>query len=65
MNVLVIAEYPADLETCLKMIPGAYHSHVTREALKNQKDPFAVLNLSPRLKMVPFLGARFMGDHIE
>lgn len=65
MNVLVIAEYPADLETCLKMIPGAYHSHVTREALENQKDPFAVVNLSPRMKIVPFLDARFMEDDVE
>jgi hypothetical protein len=65
MNVLVIAEYPAEKKSYLKMIPGAYHSHVTPEALENQKDPFPILNLSPQLKMVPFLDARFMENHIE
>lgn len=65
INVLVISEFPGERETYLKMIPGAYHFHATREALENQKDPFAVFNLSPQLKMVPFLDARFMEDHIE
>lgn len=65
LNVLVIAEYPAERKSYLKMIPGAYHSRVTPEALENQKDPFAALNLSPRLKMIPFLDARFMANHIE
>jgi len=65
MNVLVIAEYPAEKKSYLKMIPGAYHSHVTPEALENQKDPFPILNFSTQLKMVPFLDARFMENHIE
>lgn len=65
INILVISEFPAEIDAYLKMIPGAYHSHVTREALKNQKDPFAVFNLSPQLKMVPFLDARFLENHIE
>ncbi|MDI6763410.1 MAG: amidohydrolase family protein [Thermodesulfobacteriota bacterium] len=65
INILVISEFPGERETYLNMIPGAYHSHVTREALENQKDPFAVFSLPPHLKMVPFLDARFMEDHIE
>ncbi|MBM4279123.1 MAG: hypothetical protein FJ130_14780 [Deltaproteobacteria bacterium] len=65
INILVISEFPAEVDTYLKMIPGTYHSHVTQDALKNQKDPFAVFNLSPQLKMVPFLDARFMENHIE
>jgi hypothetical protein len=65
INVLVISEFPDEREIYLKMIPGAYHFHATREAFKNQKDPFGVFDLSPQLKMVPFLDARFMEDHIE
>jgi hypothetical protein len=47
------------------MIPGAYHPNVTREALENQKDPFAVINLPRHLEMVPFLDARFIENNIE
>lgn len=65
INVLVISEFPDERETYLKMIPGAYHFHATGEALKNQRDPFSAFNLSPRLKIVPFLDARFMGQDIE
>lgn len=65
MDVLVIAEFPPEIETVLKMIPGAYHSHVTPSSLENQKDPFPVLNLTGQLRMIPFLDARFIGDQIE
>ena len=65
MNILVISEFPAEMDTYLKMIPGAYHSFVTREALVNQKDPFEVMNLPRHLKIVPFLDARFMENNIE
>ena len=65
MNILVISEFPAEIDTYLKMIPGAYHPFVTREALENQRDPFAVMNLPRHLKIVPFLDARFMENHIE
>jgi hypothetical protein len=30
MNVLVIAESPPEIETVLKMIPGAYHPYINR-----------------------------------
>jgi hypothetical protein len=65
MDVLVIAEFPPETETVLKMIPGAYHPHVTPSALENQKDPFPVLNLMGPLRITPFLDARFVDDHIE
>lgn len=65
INVLVIHEFPAERETCLKMIPGAYHSHVTPKALEHQKDPLEVVNLMHPLKIVPFLDARFMENRIE
>jgi len=65
MNVLVISEFPAEVGTYLKMIPGAYHPFVNREALENQKDPFEVMNLPHHLRIVPFLDARFMENHIE
>src|SRR4030042_3422611 len=65
MNILVISEFPTEINTYLKMIPGAYHPFGTREALENQRDPFAVMNLPRHLKIVPFLDARFMENHIE
>jgi hypothetical protein len=65
MDVLVIAEFPPEVETVLKMIPGAYHPHVTPESLQNQRDPFPILNLTDHLRMIPFLDARFIEDHIE
>jgi hypothetical protein len=65
MSVLVIAESPPEMETVLKMIPGAYHPRFNYRALENQRDPFPVLNLADRLKMIPFLDARFIENHIE
>ncbi len=65
LNILMIAEFPAEIDTYLKMIPGAYHPYVTAEALENQKVPFAAVNLSHHLKIVPFLDARFIENNIE
>ena len=65
INILVIPEFPTEINTVLKMIPGAYHPYVTPEALENQKDPFAVINLPRHLKIVPFLDARFIENNIE
>jgi hypothetical protein len=65
MNVLVIAESPPEIETALKMIPGAYHPRFNHRALENQRDPFPAFNLADGLKMIPFLDARFMEDQIE
>ena len=65
MNVLAIAESPPEIGTVLKMIPGAYHPRFNDRALENQRDPFPVLNLADRLKIIPFLDARFIEDQIE
>lgn len=65
MDVLVIAEFPTEIETVLKMIPGAYHQYVTPQVFENQKDPFRVLNMADHLKIIPFLDGRFIEDNIE
>jgi predicted TIM-barrel fold metal-dependent hydrolase len=65
INVLVVAEFPTPIDTVLKMIPGEYHPSVTDESLRNQKDLFAVTKLPRRLKIVPFLDARFIETNIE
>jgi hypothetical protein len=65
INILVICEFPTEVNTYLEMIPGAYHPHVTQEALENQKNPFAAMSLSQHLKIIPFLDARFMEKNIE
>jgi hypothetical protein len=65
INLLVISEFPAEINTYLKMIPGAYHPYVTREAIDNQKDPFDGFNIPHQLKIVPFLDARFIENNIE
>ena len=65
MDVLVISEFPSEIETVFKMIPGAYHPHVNPTSLENQKDPFPVFNLTEHLRIIPFLDARFIDDHIE
>ena len=65
MDVLVIAEFPPDRDTVLKMVPGEYHRYVTLEALENQKDPFALLNSFCPLKIIPFVDARFIEKDME
>jgi hypothetical protein len=65
MDVLVISEFPSEIETVLKMIPGVYHPHVTANSLENQKNPFPTLKLADHFNMNPFLDARFIEDDIE
>ncbi len=65
MDVLVISEFPPEMGTVLKMIPGVYYPHVTPNALENQKDPFPILKLADHFRITPFLDARFIGDDIE
>lgn len=65
MDVLVMSEFPHEIGTVLKMIPGAYHPHVTPNALENQKNPFPILKLADHFTMMPFLDARFIDDDIE
>lgn len=65
IDVLVIAEYPDEIETFLKMIPGEYHPYVTPRSLENLRDPFLALNWPGHLRIVPFLDARFIENQIE
>jgi len=65
MDVLVIAEFPPDRDTVLKMIPGEYHRYITLETLENQRDPFPLLNSSCPLTIIPFVDARFIEEDME
>lgn len=65
LDVLVLAEFPSEINTVLKMIPGGYHPYVTFKALENQRDIFTLLNSSSPLRIMPFLDARFIGKDIE
>lgn len=65
LDVLVLAEFPPEIDTVLKMIPGEYHRYVTYKALENQKHLFPLLNSSCPLRMTPFLDARFIEVDIE
>jgi len=65
MDVLIISEFPPEIRTVFKMIPGVYHPHVTSNALENQKNPFPILKLADHFSFTPFLDARFIGDDIE
>jgi len=65
MSLFVLAEFPSEIDTVLKMIPGEFHPSITEASLERQRDPFGVMNLPRRLKIVPFLDARFIDDQIE
>lgn len=65
LDALILAEFPSETETLLKMIPGMYHEDVTDQTLENQTDPFPALKEAYPLKIIPFLDARFIGDGIE
>jgi Amidohydrolase len=64
-DVFVIAEYPRDIETVLRMVPKGYHGDITLEVLDNQKDPFPLLEESGQMSIIPFLDARFIDNNIE
>ncbi len=65
INILVLAEFPKPIDTILKMIPGEYHGAVNEESLEYQKNVFDVVHLSQRLKIVPFLDARFIETSVD
>ena len=64
MVFLVRAEFPSEMETVLKMIPRVYHLEITPLILQNQKNFFSGLDLTDQLRIMPFLDACFIGDHI-
>ncbi len=65
VSILVIAEFPPERDTVLKMIPIEFHHQYTPTVLENQKDPFPVLHWNGSLKIMPFLDARFIENNIE
>ena len=65
MDVLVISEFPPEIETVINMIPEAYHQYVSPQVLENQKNPFPALLLAGDINTIPFLDARFVQDRIE
>lgn len=65
VDVLVIAEFPPEFDTVLKMIPGQFHPYITRDALENQRDPFPLLDSRCSFKIAPFVDARFIAEDME
>lgn len=64
-NALVLAEFPSDIKTILKMVPGAYHDNISIAALEMQKDPFPYFEWVSPLTVIPFADARFIDQGIE
>ncbi len=64
-NALVFAEFPSDIKTVLKMVPGAYHDHISIAALEMQQDPFPYFEWAAPLKITAFADARFIVQGIE
>jgi hypothetical protein len=59
-HAIVFTEFPSDLGKVLKMIPGAYHRHVTLRVLEHHKAPFHLFHRVEGLGIVPFADARFI-----
>ena len=64
-NALVFTEFPSDINTVLKMVPGAYHDSISISALEMQQDPFPYFAWAEPLKIIPFADARFIDHDIE
>lgn len=64
-DALVFAEFPGDIKTVLKMVPGAYHQSISLSVLEKQKDPFPYFAWANPLKVIPFVDARFIESDIE
>lgn len=64
-TALIFPEFPTELETVLKMVPGAYHPYMSLAALENQKEPFPYIESAKPLAIVPFVDARFIAEGIE
>jgi hypothetical protein len=64
-NALIFTEYPNDINTVLKMVPGIYHNNISIQALEMQQDPFPYFAWASPLTIIPFVDARFMEQDIE
>jgi hypothetical protein len=65
LSALVFAEFPSDINTVLKMVPGMYHGNISKAALEMQQDPFPYFEWAKPLTILPFVDARFIGQGIE
>ncbi|MDP2725723.1 MAG: amidohydrolase family protein, partial [Syntrophales bacterium] len=64
-NALVFTEFPTEIKTALKMVPGLYHDSISLAALEMTRDPFPYFELAKPLKVIPFVDARFIDNGIE
>lgn len=64
-DVLVIAEFPQEIGTILKMVPKNYHKDVNLRILQNQAHPFHILNKISYMKIVPYLDTRYFECEID
>lgn len=63
--LIVIAEYPHDNETILKMIPKDYHRDVSRQILDKQRNPFPLLSQPSDMEIIMYLDARYIVNDIQ
>jgi hypothetical protein len=64
-NALIFTEFPNDINTVLKMVPGVYHNNISIAALEMQQDPFPYFEWAAPLTIIPFVDARFIEHDIE
>lgn len=64
-NALIFVEYPNDLNTVLKMVPGMYHNDISLQALEMQQDPFPYFTWAAPLSIIPYADARFIEQDVE
>lgn len=64
-SALIFTEFPNDINTVLKMVPGIYHGNISIAALEMQQDPFPYVEWAAPLKIIPFVDARFIDQDIE
>lgn len=64
-TALVFTEFPSDINVVLKMVPGAYHDHISLSALEVQQEPFPYFEWAKPLTIIPFADARFIDHDIE
>ncbi len=64
-DALVFTEFPRDIPTVLKMVPGAFHESISLSTLDMLKDPFPYFEWARPLTVIPYVDARFISDGIE
>lgn len=64
-NALIFTEFPHDINTVLKMVPGAFHDNISPAALEMQQNPFPYFEWAKPLTIIPFADARFIDQGIE